>query len=366
MGATETILIPPYGHTLAGTLRAINANAIASRIELAPQSPFAGDPEFDSSSLAAWTTLNGANADTLDANTVKSRLRINLNATNSDWYDGVRTGPFLYQVISGNFDVYTKVEIGTHADYHSVRIHAQSTSDARDWISVGILAQSVAPQVRLIYESTVNDATTLGVDTAAAANTRTTGGAVYFRLKRTSNDFAGYVSYDGVNWTTLTTVTRADFSSDARLGACCGTGGSTANSLEVAWDFLRSWPPYVTTSPVSTLVLDSGANGTTWTPSTFAALENPPLDPFGIQDTIGRGTLKYRLAASDTNPPTLAGGTLTEAQVQALAVITGRYLHIEVTYISANGYELAAFAGAKIQRTINLGAARLVNGGLVG
>lgn len=355
MGATETILIPPYGHTLAGTLREIAANGIASRIELKPQSPFAGDPEFDSSDLSAWTRTNSANADTFDANTTrKGRLYIEGKGSSGG------SGPiWAHQTISGDFDVYCACgwgQLKSDGVYNlQLGIRAESTSRSDDYVLLRVTWAPFAGVAQFDLLS-VNDGASTSVGAGTNwfdANQQTAGGFVWIRLKRSGNQFTGYYSHDGKNWTTMggAGVARADFSSDQKLG----WGFSyheNQNTEAITCDFLRTWPPYVTTSPVSTVVLDSGAAGTVWTPSTFAALENPPLDPFGIQGTIGTGTLKYRLAASDTNPPTLSGSALTEAQVQALSALTGRYLHVEVTYISANGYELASFAGAKIQRTI--------------
>lgn len=358
MGATETILIPPYGHTLAGTLREILANTIASRIELKPQSLWTNG-EFDSSDLSQLTQTNASAADTIDANTtVKGHLYINNNATNAQ---RPNTAPWVNLGASGDFNVYTRIQFSGFKEYHHAWIGQYTDSSNFAYVYLYWSSAGGGVLIADMFLEGVSE-TPLTI----AANTMLIAGPLLLRLERVSNTFTGYYSTNhGLTWITIGSGTDAGITSGSPLGI----GSSSFNTLNVlasAFDFFRNWPPYVTTSPVSTLVLDSGAAGTTWTPSTFVALENPYATDGGVVATLGLGTLKYRLAAGESNPPTLSGSALTEAQVQALSPITGRYLKIEVTFISANGYELAAFAGAKIQRTINLGAARLVNGGLVG
>lgn len=361
MSVTETILIPPYGHTLAATLREVNANGIASRIELVPAAPFAGDLEFDTAANllvapGAWSTVNTVDSAVLDTNTSrKSYMYFEYNTTAARyWYGAVRTAPFAYQVATGDFDVYSAVRFGRLENYGTqVTILAQSTTNADDFVAIQYQhrgADGVFSELSgFIYSSTDNTVGSYGVWNPGTHES--VGARLYVRMKRAGNVFTFFGSLDGKNWTQVGTVTRNDFSTGTNLGLTMSQEGST-HICSGSADFLRNWPPYVTTSPVSTLVSDSGISGSIWTPSTFVALENPPLDPFGVQTTIGLGTLKYRIAAGESNPPTLSGAALTEAQVQALSPITGRYLNIEVTFISANGYELASWAGAKINRTI--------------
>ena len=345
-GVTETILLAPWQiTTLAAGIRAINANGIASRLELKPQSTFAGDPEFDSTSLSDWTQANSANADTIDANTTrKSNLYINLNATNSQ---RPNNSPFVYQVKSGDFDVYTRVRQGDLLSFHHAAISAQDTATATRFMYVYLYHNGVNSIRADLFDSVNGDNTV-----AVATDTMFLGsGDVCLRLARVGNTFTGYYSLDGKTWTSIASRTNASFSSGANLGLSA-QNYNTSNRMACAFDFIRTWPPYLTTSPVASGVIDSGFRGTVWTPSTFAALENPYSNDAGLQAQIGYGTLKYRMAAGETDPPTLSGSANTEAQIQALAAITGRYLNVEVTLISANGYELPVFAGAKLNRTL--------------
>ena len=355
MSVTETILIPPYGHTLAATLREINANGIASRIELKPQTVFAGNTEWDSTDLSAWTQTNSANADVIDANTTRpGRLHVNLNATAVEWINGDRSAVFVNQSFSGDFDIYTDADVGNMVGNHFIGFVAQSSTVATTWERLILLCVPTLSDTYFVFrDRCIADARTTVGGFGNEVNTPFFGAKVWLRLVRIGTNMTCYYSTNaGFTWNACgASFDQSTFPSALKVGIVVGNA-NTANKCVASVGPIRNWKPYVTTSPVAALVLDSGVPGAIWTPSTFAALENPPTDPFGIQSILGYGTFKYRLAAGESNPPTLSGAALTEAQVQALSPITGRYLNIEVTFISANGYELASWAGAKINRTI--------------
>jgi hypothetical protein len=352
MPTTLPYFLDPSGHALASVLRQVlNADGRVVRVETKPQSPFAGDPEFDTDLdlLAApgvWTVENGANADAITSNsTLKGRLYVNLNATNTLYAGATRTGVGVRQVLAGNFSVYQRVEVGDLRDFHQVGWIAQSTSDSRDWVRLVLVASlsSSSFAAACAVDTTVDNVTTTNALTNTPSNERVLGGATYLRLDRSGNNFSAYVCFDGKTWTQIgTTVTRADFSADASVGLTTTTQ-NTANAETVASDFFRTWPPYATTSPVSARVYDGQVAGAQWGLAAFAPVAGD-YDP--LQAQIGVGSLKYRLAASDTNPPVPAGFWLTEAGVQALGTLPGRHLALEVQYISPNGYELPRFLGA--------------------
>lgn len=361
--ATITLSIPTFGHTLAGTLRQIlDAGGNAVRIETKPQSPFAGDPEFDSSSLSAWTQVNGANATLIDANaTKKSHLRIACNANSSNWQASTRTSPYVYQVVSGNFDVYAHVTFGTLRDFAHVGIMAQSTGNNSNWFGSLFYFDSSVAYLEGVQKSTVSDVSTNSSTNIFSSSSTTAAEAwgipIYLRLNRVTNDFRAWYSLDGLNWTAIgSAVTRGDFSSDARVGIVVGTA-NTLNATIGSCDFLRTWPPYDTTSPTSSVILDSGLNGTTWGMSSFLAFINEYKE-FSPYSQIGFGTLKYQYGASDSSPPTLNGTWLSQASMQAQSNPSGRYFKLAVQYNSPDGYELCSFAGGSIQATISGGVKR--------
>jgi hypothetical protein len=379
MSFTVKQFFPADGHTLDSGLREIvDASGVGVRVELAPQSPFSGDPEFDTdkdflTTPSPWTVANGSNADVIAANsTEKSQLTINGNATSTAWYSSTASGPFVYQVISGDFDIWAKIRFGAGVDYHRAGLFAQSTSDAQDWEASRLLTNASGLGTNSCITSseatTVNNSTT-EVFANLPANSQAVGGGVLVRLRRTGNDFYKYLSFDGgANWTQIgSTRTRADFSSGANVGIAVDWQ-NTSNTFQLGADFLRSWPPYLTTSPTSYLILDSGIDGTSWDMSTFIALENE-FKEYSPQSQIGFGTLKYKYGAGNSSPPSLNASWLTKAQMASESDVTGRYFKLAVQYISATGAEMPSFNGASIDAVVSGGGGMLralsLSGGLL-
>lgn len=357
---TTTLFVPPSGHTIGTGLREIaDAGGTAIRVELAPQTPYASsyeaESEFDTTrdllaSPGPWTVANGAQADAINANTQKkSKLYFDLNAANSDWIGATRNAPFVYRVKSGNFTAYTRLAIADIRNYQHLRILAQSTSDPDDWMQIVAFVNTAGTSAITIRKSsTVNGATSSDDATPAVP---VGAGDLYIRLDRTSNDFRAYYSLDGKTWVEVgTTTTRADFSADANLGLSAGSA-NTSNTTEVYADFIRTVPPLPTTSPTSSVVIDSGYDNSTWKLSTFNALVNADLagPDYSPQGDIGFSAPTFQYGASNTNPPpTLNGSDLTETQMQGQADATGRYLKIQVKYPSSDGYAQSQFYGALI------------------
>lgn len=362
------IAIPADGHSLAATLREItDEDGAGTRIELKPASPFSGDPEFDSSDLSAWTLTNSSNADTFDANTTrKGRLYIEGKGSG-----GTLGAIWANQTISGDFDVYCSCgwgQLKCDGAYNlQIGLRAQSTSRSDDYVTMRMVWAPFASVVDFDLLSMNNGTpTTIGSGTNwFDANQQTGGAPVWIRLKRSGNQFTGYYSHDGKTWTTVggAGVARSDFSSDQYLGWGFNYH-QNQNTEAITCDYLRTWPPYDTTSPTSTIVIDSGKAGTVWDMSTFDALENPYHEDGGLRATAGSGTLKYKYGAGESNPPTLNGSFLTETQMASESDPTGRYFKLQVQFNSANGYEQAAFCGATITATLAERIGVLVNGGL--
>ena len=361
--ASVPFFIPPSGHSLGSGLRQLlDAGGNAFRVELVPASPFSGDPEFDSSSLSAWTQSNSANATTIDSNTtLQSHLFMDVNANNSKWNVGTTSGPAVYQVVSGDFDIYTVVKVGGFSSFNLAGLLAQSTSLATDYILNG--AETRASKSLTFDSETTDNGVSTDTEVTFPSKAFSVASMVYLRLKRAANTFTTYYSFNGKTWTQLRSDVRNDFSANANLGVFISPLNA-ANTLAAAFDFIRTWPPYSTSTPVSSVVLDSGAAGTVWTMSTFTALTNPYAE-FNPQAQIGYGSLAYQYGAGESNPPSLNGSDLTQAQMQAQSNPTGRYFKLQVKYTSANGYEQASFLGGNITGTMSTGGL-IIHPGMTG
>jgi hypothetical protein len=349
-----TFTIPAYGHTLDAGLRERKANGVAFAVELAPQSPFAsGDPEFDTSDISAWSTLNSGGATTIDANTtVAQQLYFLTSSSSSDQWQNAMTAPFKYQSVTGNFDVYARVSIGpmSSAAYPTVGITAQDPSIATNFMST-VMLHTIANSAARDY-NTYNclSATAISIaESSTVSNVGLQAGTSYYlRLSRTTNDFQGYYSRDaGLNWTSIhAAYTRVDIASPCRLGLVAYNGAS-AEVDKVAVDFIRTWPPYLTTSPTSTVTVDSGGAATVWDLNTIALLTSPYYE-YDPQVGLGFGTVDWQYGAGETNAPSLNGSYVTSAAT----TVTGRYLRLKLRYTSSHGYERPTFAGAKLSATL--------------
>ncbi len=364
-----TLVLPfrPADFSLAGTMRAVNdANGTVARFELAPQSPFAADPEFlttqtgSGSAMGNWTVANIAGSGAIDANTtVKDRCFINMvvGGAARTYFGATNNAPFVYQVISGNFDIYAAVAIGylSTGNATSIILQAQSTSDATTFVNIRFeYRSSIFTDIGVLAASTTTG--TGSVVGSQAVATLTVGSPVFIRINRATNTFGFFWSTNGVTWTSLGTTTIGGFSANANLGWGLMSDTTTpVAAMNGTVDFLRTWPPYDATSPTASAVLDSGVDGTTWGMSSFIGLVNPYME-FALYGAIGFGTVKYQYGAGNSNPPSLNGSDLTLAQMQAESNPTGRYFKLQVKFIAANGYEYTAFTGGSIQATISGGA----------
>ena len=107
--------------------------------------------------------------------------------------------------------------------------------------------------------------------------------------------------------------------------------------------------PYADTLPVATLApVDSGQGSSTWDMSTIDVFEN-------FEGTI-LGSIKYKYKATNT----LGGGTyntnwLTLTQLQAEVDPAGRYLYLQVQFIS-DGHQRASIGDGTVSMTLLAGA----------
>lgn len=364
----NTLTIPGIGHTLAATLR-----QKAAWTELAPQCALA-DGEFETAqtwstgtAFGSWTLLNGANLLALDEHTTwKSKLYLShVSTTGTHFFNAQTNAPLLYQSLTGDFDLQAAVSVGPVRDYASVGLLAVNPSTLTEHCDVTVQANdggsNVTGNPNAVFSGASTHSSTTTYSTSSVGPKQWyMGGFIFVRLKRSGSTgtgggtFSSYYSFDGKTWTLLRSDTRGtDMPQTLWVGPWMLTATAIANATALI-EYVRNTLPYDMTSPSSSIVLDSGAGGTTWDPSTFTPNENPSAE-FEPYSTIGFGTLKYQIGASDTNPPTLNGTWLSASGIQALGTLTGRYLKLAVQYNSAAGYDIARFGGATITATVTGG-----------
>ncbi len=364
MSITLTFPIVPQlsGWSLPGTVRGIkDANGNFVRHELAPQSPFAGYPEFDNSDLSAWSIANNGHLAVVDANTTqKDFLYLAANADDVQMESGNHIATRYYQAITGDFDVYSRIQFGNDIGIQGVWLSAFATDGSENWFA-GALYFNVN-KINAISRGVGTGGNTFNTEIDPGKRF----GFGYIRVRRSGNTFSGYYSFDGVTWTQQGgSLTLSGMTSSANVGLCITTYNTGATSK--GWiDFIRTWPPYDTASPSSSIVIDSGSNGTVWTMSTFQDYLNEYKE-YSPQYQIGFGTLAYQYGAGDNSPPALNGSWLSTASMQGQSNPMGRYFKLAVQFNSANGYQLADFNGATIQGAISGGGGgKIIGSSIIG
>lgn len=313
------ISIPGVGHILAGGLR-----EFGSHTELAPTSPFPNS-EFESSDLSLWAISNPTGGN-IDANTTKKSNLYLTSLANGK-------APFIYNNLAGDFDVYTRLS-GGPSNYGAQLLMAQSPSNPTIGVAVG--SNSGNPFIETLNPLTI---TTL----PKASGQLDYGGPTFLRLARSGSVFSGYVSWDGATWLLIDNPT-----SFADATANVGVQILSSANATLACDFMRAWPPYATSGPVSSILLGPLPPGTRWDTSTFQPYENPTYE-IDYCNQIGFGSLSYQIGASDDASPTLNGTYLSAADIARLGVLTGSYLALKVRYTSLFGYDNCRFAGGTIE-----------------
>lgn len=346
---------PRLAWTLGATLRNIlDSNGNPVRIELLPRSPLTGNTEFTDSSLSDYTVANNTHLTTADANTTfKDHLYLQANTDNVQMESGSHTCTRYYQTVTGDFDVYSRIRFGDERGIQGVWLSAFATDVSNNWATQAMYVDGNS--LLNIISRFIDEGFDTAVNTPLVApNPNVYNGiSLYIRLKRATNTFSTYYSFDGLNWTQQgSNKTLSSMTSDAQVGVGITTYNTSGTAVGFV-DFIRTWPPYDAGDPTAHITLDSGKNGTIWTMSTFQDYLNE-YEEYAPYAQIGFGSLKYDYGASDSpGTQTLTGTYSTTSGMQGQSDPTGRYFELSVQFHSPNGYELAKFCGASIDAVTN-------------
>ncbi|MBF0555714.1 MAG: hypothetical protein HQK96_14385, partial [Nitrospirae bacterium] len=190
-----------------------------------------------------WNLLNSTAATGADVN-ITNPGYLSIYPTGVSSPTGATfTVPFVYQNLSGDFDVY----IGTNATNYPFGLIARdpNTSAGEDWLGLGNIPGDMA-----YSKNTTNSSTA-----QYGANTL----FKYFRITRSGAVFTTYLSTDGTTWTQHEQFTRNDFAGSVQVGIYAY--GATAV------DYFDEYTPSATASaaitmPVITINASSVSAGT--------------------------------------------------------------------------------------------------------
>ena len=163
-------------------------------------------PGGDGAKLYNWNLLNSAQATMCNVNIQSAGYLVIHQSGTSRPSNATFNTPFVYQTISGDFDI----TIGTNSTSYAFGFIARDTaaSAGEDW--VGILN---APGDQAYGESAVNNSSTSPATLSGVT-------AKYMRIVRVGNVFTPYSSFDGASWSTGTPITRNDYNASIQVGFC--------------------------------------------------------------------------------------------------------------------------------------------------
>ncbi len=178
-----------------------------------------------------WYTLNMLKANSADTNgTELSELWLSTISNDTDWAGSSREGPYVYKKLTGDFDVYTRVELVSTRDGGLMGIICQEDGAPQDsWV---FLARTRKPgeAIRIVLKSAIDGEQQDDFE-LADPDPR------YLRMERVGDVFTLYHSEtDNTNWVELTETT-IPMSTEIRIGLAIGGGQGTA--LAASFPFFR-------------------------------------------------------------------------------------------------------------------------------
>jgi len=176
-----------------------------------------------------WFAKNTANADAMDANTTNAGfVTLNLNATNSGMGATYITGPYIYQLVGGDFDVETSIVDNADQNFEQAGLLVASDAD-----------QNLHAYIINYRTSSTNIAARSGDGTTETSiGSDSTNTNKRFRITRAGNVFTFYEKLNaGDVWTLHGSVTRSDLGSTVRVALYAGSN-NTNNNYVAQFDFL--------------------------------------------------------------------------------------------------------------------------------
>jgi len=175
-------------------------------------------------------TIAGVNVIDSDGDGTPDGYYFSTNATAIAWSSLIREAPFAFKLVSGDFDVSTRVHIFGRREGLIAGILCQEVGDDYDsWVLLGAGCDSELA-VQAVERSAVDGVDQAGTDGDTELE--------YFRLRRVGNVFTFYTSTDGSTWTQFAEHTLA-LETSVRIGlvVCCDIPAATFCSAQ--FEFFR-------------------------------------------------------------------------------------------------------------------------------
>ncbi len=173
-----------------------------------------------------WYALNMTKASSADVDVSQfGSLWLETTSSETEWAGTNRDGPYLYKKISGDFDVYTRVEVGNTREGGLMGILCQEDQDGDSWL---FFARTRKPgeDIKLVLQSSIDGSQEPSI-TVENPDPR------YLRMQRVGDLFTLYYSEDeNANWVEFGEATMTGMAFAIRIGLAIGGGQGLALSAE--------------------------------------------------------------------------------------------------------------------------------------
>jgi hypothetical protein len=326
---------------------------VAGECRLATQYPFSGGTlEFDGETAgppSGWTYSGGMTTDT----GISARNRFSARGVIGGGY---ASGVFLTRgSIVGNWDVFGSVDTQFLAgDTYFSGLIAGNLADANQLVSQQFRSGSGPAHATYLVATSPEAIDGMNLNNEAW-RTR-----IWYRLRRVGSQFTGFyqraIRPTSAGMSQLGQATLGAVPSSISVGYVTHTSSASINGF-TQFEPLRSWPPFLTTSPQIARDYASDSNSTAWDLATFTERPTCP-----IRDFASAGATKlYSYVCSNSIGASFTTSDVSLATLQSGGTLTGRYFRLGVKLVASTGFEDTRWNGA----TINVVASSVSSGGLI-
>lgn len=179
-----------------------------------------------------WWTLNALRATIFDIDyTLAGSLYVETDEEVIDWEGATRDGPYLFKLISGDFNVSARVDLeDVRGGFFAGLLCQEAAQDLDSWVAVARSVDALG-DVSVRLSGAEN-----GV--AFAPVTSANPDAAYVRLVREGTTFRGYESLDGEAWTLVGERTVA-LDDSARVGLVLGASPIERGRVGASFPHIR-------------------------------------------------------------------------------------------------------------------------------
>lgn len=179
-----------------------------------------------------WLLMNADSVDAVDMNlTEKGSLSFDMNSMDSNFYNSLFTGAYVYRELAGDFDVETHIASSNHDasnEFAGFLFRSPEASDKENWIAFQ-LGHSGGTKLLNIINTTDGTSATVMPSFEDTFLRVTRVGSVFTLFSRKAR---------GDDWSVRARYSRPDFTEKIQVGFCAKTNNTTGD-FNVQFDYFK-------------------------------------------------------------------------------------------------------------------------------